>query len=232
VHRDQKIGLSLGVLLVGFAGAFCFRNEPLGHSHPLSVERVAALDTRIEQLPVRAYTQREGVERLRRQPDLLVPVADLVDASFVDHPIQAIALEGDTMSGDVVELFAGPPEPMRAVQPATAATADVFPPPLPMRESAIQTSAARSQRHGTNEPVEVISPDIEQGPQPPAPGAGGVPPEQTYVVKSGDTLSGVSLRMYGNVGRYLEIFQANRDVLRDPDDLPVGTTLRIPQAPR
>ena len=51
---------------------------------------------------------------------------------------------------------------------------------------------------------------------------------RTYVVKSGDTLSGVSYQMYGTIRRYLDVYRANTDVLSDPNDLPVGTTLRIP----
>ena len=228
VHRDQKIGLSLGVLLVGFAAAFCFRNEPLRQPHPLAVEQAAALDSRIEQLPVRAYTQREGVGEVRRQPDLLASASDIVDASFVDQPIQAIALDGDVVAGDVIDLFAGPPEPMRAVPPATVTTVHITPPLLPARDSASSTAAARPKGTRPAETHEATPTQADQDAEPPAPQATDAAKARTYVAKSGDTLSGVSLQMYGTVGRYLEIFQANRDVLHDPDDLPVGTTLRIP----
>lgn len=228
MHRDQKIGLSLGVLLIGFAAAFCFRNEPLDELHPLAVEQTEALDSRIEQLPVRAYTRREGVEDLPRQPDALASASDVVDASFVDQPIQAIALDNEGATGDVVELFAGPPEPMPAASHQTMTAAHLIRLPLSAQTAASSAATDRPQRNQQPEPASLPPPAAKDDAQPPLPPAAGLPPVRTYVVESGDTLSGVSLQMYGTVGRWMEIFRANQDSLRDPDDLPVGTTLRIP----
>ena len=114
MHRDQKIGLSFAVLLIGFAAAFCFRNDPLSDPQPLALDRAAALDARIEQLPIRAYTQREGSGGLFRESDLLDPAAEIIDASLVERPAEPILGE-PAVSGDVVDLFAGPPEPVRTV---------------------------------------------------------------------------------------------------------------------
>jgi nucleoid-associated protein YgaU len=44
----------------------------------------------------------------------------------------------------------------------------------------------------------------------------------------GDTLSKIARRYYGSADRWPEILQANRDVLRDERNLPVGAALRIP----
>jgi nucleoid-associated protein YgaU len=233
VHRDQKIGLSLGVLLVGFAAAFCFRHEPLGPPHPLAMEKTAALDARIEQLPVRAYTQREAAGDLRRQPALPTVVGDLIDASFVDSPIQAIALGGEAAGGDVVDLFAGPPEPMQSGPLGVITTVQIAPQLLSASASPARTAAVRRERSQPTEPVKDPPPPLEREPsapppQPSTPQPSDAPRARTFVARPGDTLSGVSLQMYGTVGRWMEIFQANRDVLRNPDDLPVGTTLRIP----
>lgn len=51
---------------------------------------------------------------------------------------------------------------------------------------------------------------------------------QTYVVRSGDTLSKISSRFYGTTTRYMEIFEANRDQLSSPTNIKVGQTLIIP----
>jgi nucleoid-associated protein YgaU len=50
----------------------------------------------------------------------------------------------------------------------------------------------------------------------------------TYTVQSGDNLSKISKRFYGDANNYMKIFQANRDKLSDPDELKPGTQLRIP----
>ena len=53
-------------------------------------------------------------------------------------------------------------------------------------------------------------------------------PSQTYVVKSGDTLSKISKQFYGDAGQYMKIFNANKDKLTDPDKIKVGQELVIP----
>jgi nucleoid-associated protein YgaU len=52
---------------------------------------------------------------------------------------------------------------------------------------------------------------------------------RTYTVKVGDTLSKIAKRYYGDSSLYRRIFEANRRVLRDPDDIQVGQVLRIPE---
>jgi LysM repeat protein len=51
---------------------------------------------------------------------------------------------------------------------------------------------------------------------------------QSYTVKSGDTLSKISRHFYGNANEYMRIFYANRDKLHDPDKIQVGQELVIP----
>jgi nucleoid-associated protein YgaU len=54
------------------------------------------------------------------------------------------------------------------------------------------------------------------------------PSEKTYVVKSGDSLSKIAKREYGNANEWNRIFEANKDVLKDPDKIYPGQTLKIP----
>lgn len=51
---------------------------------------------------------------------------------------------------------------------------------------------------------------------------------QTYEVKSGDTLSKIAREVYGDAGSYMEIFNANRNILTDPDKIQPGQKLVIP----
>lgn len=50
----------------------------------------------------------------------------------------------------------------------------------------------------------------------------------TYTVVSGDTLSGIARRYYGDASQWPRIFEANRDVLKNPDRIYPGQVLRIP----
>ena len=54
-------------------------------------------------------------------------------------------------------------------------------------------------------------------------------PEATfYEVRSGDTLSAISLSQYGDANRYNVIFEANRPMLSSPDRIYPGQKLVIP----
>ena len=49
-----------------------------------------------------------------------------------------------------------------------------------------------------------------------------------YTVKSGDTLSAIAKRYYGNAMKYPVIFEANKPMLKNPDRIYPGQVLRIP----
>ena len=54
-------------------------------------------------------------------------------------------------------------------------------------------------------------------------------PPRTYSVQAGDTLSKISKHFYGDAGKYMKIFEANRDKLNSPDLIKVGQVLTIPE---
>jgi nucleoid-associated protein YgaU len=49
---------------------------------------------------------------------------------------------------------------------------------------------------------------------------------QPVTIKSGDTLSAISLLFYGNANKYPQIAKANN--LADANNVPIGTTLQLP----
>lgn len=51
---------------------------------------------------------------------------------------------------------------------------------------------------------------------------------RTYTVVSGDSLSKIAKHMYGDGNHWMQIFEANRDKLSDPDRISPGQVLRIP----
>ncbi|MEO6192656.1 MAG: peptidoglycan-binding protein LysM [Thermoanaerobaculia bacterium] len=54
------------------------------------------------------------------------------------------------------------------------------------------------------------------------------PEGQYYDVKAGDSLSKISKQFYGDANKYNVIFEANRPMLKNADDIYPGQKLRIP----
>ncbi|HIC32021.1 MULTISPECIES: LysM peptidoglycan-binding domain-containing protein [Mesoflavibacter] len=49
-----------------------------------------------------------------------------------------------------------------------------------------------------------------------------------HTVKSGDTLGKIAKHYYGNAGKYTAIFEANKDILKNPDVIFPDQELKIP----
>jgi nucleoid-associated protein YgaU len=54
--------------------------------------------------------------------------------------------------------------------------------------------------------------------------------EQYYVIQKGDTLWAIAKKHLGDGNRYPEIFEANKEVILDPDKIFPGQKIRIPAA--
>jgi nucleoid-associated protein YgaU len=72
--------------------------------------------------------------------------------------------------------------------------------------------------------------NVRSGSSSTAPGENGENTEsgRTYVVKPGDSLSKIAQQLYGNQSDWRKIYDANRDVIKDPDLIYAGQTLRLP----
>lgn len=72
----------------------------------------------------------------------------------------------------------------------------------------------------------------ELGGSPPD-GPQGAPPmprgPRTYTVKAGDNLSRIAKALLGDANRWKDIFEANRNILKNPDVIRVGQELIIPE---
>lgn len=53
---------------------------------------------------------------------------------------------------------------------------------------------------------------------------------ETYTVAKNDTLQKISKKFYGTTKKWTKIYEANKDVLRGPDKLYPGQTIKIPSA--
>ncbi len=49
-----------------------------------------------------------------------------------------------------------------------------------------------------------------------------------HVVEKGETLGAISKKYLGSVGKYMDVFNLNRDQLSNPDLIKVGQELKIP----
>ena len=65
--------------------------------------------------------------------------------------------------------------------------------------------------------------DVRSGSSTSAPARG-----RSYVVVKGDSLSKIAQREYGDAKQWTRIFEANRDIITDPDLIHPGQELRLP----
>ncbi len=77
--------------------------------------------------------------------------------------------------------------------------------------------------------------EVDAPPAPEAAAAASAAPEATaaaastfYTVVSGDTLSKIAAAQYGDASKYTVIFEANQPMLKDPNKIYPGQSLRIP----
>ena len=54
--------------------------------------------------------------------------------------------------------------------------------------------------------------------------------EKTYTVVAGDTLSKIAKREYGDASKWHQIYEANKDTIKNPDLIYPGQTFKIPNA--
>jgi nucleoid-associated protein YgaU len=53
--------------------------------------------------------------------------------------------------------------------------------------------------------------------------------ERIYEVQPGDTLSKIAKQEYGDANAYMTIFEANKDILKNPNLIHPGQKLKIPR---
>jgi nucleoid-associated protein YgaU len=84
---------------------------------------------------------------------------------------------------------------------------------------------ANGKKDNTDDDMPDFS-DVQSGASTTAPAA--APAHEIYEVKSGDSLSKIAKRVYGKAGAWKRIFEANTDIIKDPDKIFPGQKLKIP----
>ena len=117
------------------------------------------------------------------------------------------------------------PLPSKPTQQTTPTT--VIPTSEPREKDSLMIQADSSS--GTT------SDTLASTPAPTPPSTSKVQPtscEETEVVRiqAGDRLTRFSLRKYGHKAFWVYIYEENRSRIKDPDNIPIGTTITLPQA--
>lgn len=208
MHPDKKVGMALGILLVGIVGAFFFRNDTEATEQDDSRKLASAeeLDERIRtgtQVPYLPDRDEDSPANSLDVPD--INIAELIEEiPDLDSP--------GTGSEEPVVI----PEPIRIGEPGPAHDL-VGPIPSPGSEL---HGAAAAEGPGIFAPI----------PKTDEPKPAGKVTAQIHEVVAGETLSGIASKYLGTHRRYQELFEANRDVLKSPDAIKVGMKLKIPQS--
>lgn len=210
MHQDQRIGLALGVLLVGACAAFFFRNETRTVPSALRLQHAEELDERIAERSNRPYLKGiEAVEASDRRRQRAADPSHSEDRS----PDSASYWSPLNSSGDSGLNSANSQE--RQVRPKVNSGEEVV-------EFAPIT--VPNELRPASEQVTSESDTIGRR----SAGAGQITETRTHVVQKGETLSSIAAKTLGSSSRFPELFEANLDQLTNPNDLKQGMTLRIP----
>ncbi len=90
-------------------------------------------------------------------------------------------------------------------------------PTAEIMEEAIKVTGGIEGVVGVDSRIEIVSP-VSATPEP-----------EYYVIKKGDTLGAIAKKYYGNVMKYKELFEANKNVLEHPDRIYPGQKIVIPK---
>jgi len=173
----------------------------------LRAEKAEKLHAALEEAHARVTTENEKLTlelatARERQAEALQQVVSL-DSRLAAAEARVAQLQGEAKT----LLERGPPSEST---PRTSATK------TPPETAAVEGDG--------NDPVAAEETDIE----PEAPASTRVVRPAVYMVRSDDTLSRISAKVYGDASAWRRIYEANRDVLATPDDLVLGMTLVIP----
>jgi hypothetical protein len=221
MQRDMKMGMALGVALVGIVGALFFRRDPAPPAPPPSLQGAEELDKQISEKARTPYIQ--GLDEYVEPPTSAPPPAQ--------PPVAKTRPQTDAY--EVPDFLTGKDEAaQRAILSAKHATApDPIVPPEAARKPT-ETAGGPQQPPAHNRdwlPDGVSSPSAPKSPPATAGNADSGASRRTHVTQPGETLSGLAARYLGSSARFRELYEANRNVLRSPDDLPDGVTLVIPE---
>lgn len=249
MHQDKKVGLALALLVVGFVGAFCLRQDRNTTVEIPELNDPHYLDEQIADKDRTPYLGKPAPETPQTQlgsDQMLSGITDTPKVSDTDVAVpnishtKPVSQTGSKTSkaerwGEMPDFLKEIDLPEEQFTSSELSDSAAFEPN--QSEPASKTPAPENNVRPIQPDFETIKPEHnnawEVNPAKQKPEQ--VRPEQrqpqqirVHTVRAGETLSEISIRYLGTSRRYREIFDINRDRLRSPNDIREGMQLRIP----
>jgi len=232
MHPDKKVGLALGIFLIGITGAFFFRNDaPVPAQDTLTLTDPESLDRKASQKPGAPYFPERSTDENRPEladvPELsaseVIPGLPRVGPTgyqgMLAEPINvAVDSESGEHFADRMTPLPLPGRDVDSLENVPARSADVLSDDGSLRETSpvISGKIDGGLASASDDLTEVALSDTQ-------------PAFITHEVVAGDNLSKLAKQYLGSHAKYLALYEANRDVLASPDDLSLGMKLKIPR---
>ena len=172
-------------------------------------------------VPEKPYPTMKGIQIILREFGAKDPVArsarpeQFVDLSVVKELDGSGFIDRVYKPGAVAKAT-----PVKEAVPAAPATPSQ---PKPAQQVAEAKTKPATTEEKAKPVAKQIPPASEKAPAPAAKAAA-----QQYTVKAGDTLSKLAEQFYSSNGKWEKIYEANREVLKNPNYIYVGMKLVIP----
>jgi NitT/TauT family transport system substrate-binding protein len=100
--------------------------------------------------------------------------------------------------------------------------------PIIAKEKTVLAEAKPKAEERAKSIAKQVSPPTEKAPAAPITAIFPKPAPQEYTVKAGDTLSKLAERFYNSMSKWEKIYEANKEILKNPNYIYIGQKLMIP----
>ncbi len=158
-------------------------------------------------------TDAEAADNILKHIQANNPGVDTLRVSFDDGLVTLTGRAGDQAAKEKVVLMAGN---VKGVERVDADGISVIPSITDEQRAAagLPEKKAPASREPVAEAAEAAPAAAES---------------RFYVIQKGDTLYGIAKEFYGNGMKYKQLFEANREVIEDPDKIYPGQKIRVPE---
>lgn len=205
------------MLLIGACAALFFRNETRERAETPRLQHAQELDDRIAERTTRPYLK--GVEAVEAGDRVRIrSVADRKEselASDEDHGGSYLSSAEQAFGG---RNSSGGGQPLSHLTDSDSDVQELAPIPVPGDRS-LSTGKNEAEHSSSSSKPGISGRTSGENPQ----------KERTHLVQKGESLSSIAAKHLGNSNRFQDLFEANRDQLRDANDLRSGMVLKIPE---